>query len=139
LQRTLIPRGLLVLLIDIILATDQALDILPDQYFTVVVNYELPSRIEEYKQRILKLKRRGLSTSFFQKKDVRISKGLEKILAQNLLPIPRFLSFFAGYKLQTEIQNDADGAQFSLGFNSLSLSRKKSVSNGLNLSLSHFK
>ena len=82
----------------ILVATDVAARGLDIPHVTHVINFDLPSDIDDYVHRIGRTGRagkKGLATAFFSDKDQSIAKSLADMLAETNQEVPGWLQNFA--------------------------------------------
>ena len=82
----------------ILVATDVAERGLDIPHVTHVINFDLPSDVDDYVHRIGRTGRagkKGLATAFFTDKDSSLARGLVEILSEANQDVPSFLNGFA--------------------------------------------
>ena len=82
----------------ILVATDVAARGLDIPHVTHVINFDLPSDVDDYVHRIGRTGRagkKGLATAFFTDKDSSLARGLVEILSEAGQDVPSFLNGFA--------------------------------------------
>ena len=82
----------------ILVATDVAARGLDIPHVTHVINFDLPSDVDDYVHRIGRTGRagkKGLATAFFTDKDSSLARGLVEILSEANQDVPSFLNGFA--------------------------------------------